>query len=163
MRAGEASRREHTRATAAGQARRTSSTLARRSRERHQQPSREEVMETLNAIEDRQQAARQRAWQFQNVTNELDRCRALVGNVQPHIDAIAPIQRLVGELQDLTAQLPRDLSGTASCIARDQIQATTLAAVKSLGHRRDRLQRQLDPALAKIPGLEKQVEEFKKS
>jgi hypothetical protein len=117
-------------------------------------------MDALNAVQERQHAALQRAWQKQQIVNDLDRYRSLVKQLQPQLDAIGPVLRQLGAIQELAAQLPRDLTGTASCICRDQIQATTMAAVTSLGHRRERLARQVEPALAKIPILEQQLATF---
>jgi hypothetical protein len=117
-------------------------------------------METLDQIETREHEQRQRAWSYQSVVADLDRYRSMVARLTPQLDAISGILHQLNEIQELAAKLPRDLTGTGAVICRDQIQMTTSAAAKGLANRRERLKRQLDPALTKIPALEKQILSF---
>jgi hypothetical protein len=119
-------------------------------------------METLNEIEAREHAVKERAFQYQNLVSELERCRNLVANFTPQLDALTPLMRQLEEIQSLALLLPRDLTGTQGVICRDQIQMTIVAAMKNLGHKRERLMRQVEPAAAKIPALEKQIDAFDK-
>src|SRR5688572_6857906 len=97
---------------------------------------------------------RERLGQIDRVTNELTHKRALVDGLTPQVEAIGTQLRLLGQLQELAAQLSPDVSGTGGTRARDQIIGATAAGAKGLHQRRDRLKRQLESASEALPALE---------
>src|SRR5687767_13221230 len=82
---------------------------------------------------------RERLGQIDRVTNELTHKRALVATLTPQVDAIGTQMRLLGQLQELAANLSPDVSGTRGARARDQIIGACAAGAKGLNQRRDRL------------------------
>jgi hypothetical protein len=115
---------------------------------------------TLEQLERADLDVKTRAWQREQVSNTLGRSRQVVVNLTPQVEAIGKTLRQLGEIQELACALPRDLSGTGGTVCRDQIQKSTIAASRSLAIRRERLQKQLDKALADIPALEAKLEEL---
>jgi hypothetical protein len=113
-------------------------------------------METLDQIDAREQAIRDRAWRYQRVLGEVERCKRTVErlSVTPHAATIDVLTRI----EALAAQLPADVLGTHSFIARNQILGTCLAARTSQQKRRDRDQRDLTTATAQLPDLEAQLQ-----
>jgi len=117
-------------------------------------------METLEQIERADLDHKTRAWQLEQVTNELARHRHAVARLTPQLDALSQSLRQLGELQEIASKLSPDITGTSGARCRDQIILSCAAGARSLAQRRDRLMRQLEPAIEKLPILEKQIEEF---
>ena len=103
---------------------------------------------------------RTRLGQIDRVRDALTHKRGLVERLTPQVEDIGKQLRLIGQMQDLAANLSPDVMGSGGARARDQIILACAAGVKGLNNRRDRLQRQLDAASAEIPALEGQLAAF---
>lgn len=117
-------------------------------------------MQTLNEIETREHNERQRAWSYQNLLADLERYRNAVAQQAPKIEAITAVLKQLVALQELAAQLPREVTGTGDVILREQIFLSTAQAAKRLNHRRDKAQATLDKAKADVVRLEEQLKEY---
>ena len=103
---------------------------------------------------------RERLGQIDRVTNELTHKRQIVTLLTPQIEAIGTQMRLLGQVQDLAANVSPNVTGTGGMRARDQIIGACAAGAKGLNNRRDKLTRQRDAAATEIPKLEAQLAAF---
>jgi hypothetical protein len=111
-------------------------------------------METLDAINQREEAIRERAWQYQQVLGAISNLTATIARLTPQLEVQAKTMELLNEVEKLGAQLPSDITGTHSFIARDQIVGACLAAKRNASQKRERITRELASAKAKLPELE---------
>jgi hypothetical protein len=111
-------------------------------------------METLDQIDARENAKRERAWQYTQILGAIDSHNARINHVTPRIDALESAIKLLNSVEQLASQLPGDIVGTHSFIARDQIVGACLAAKRDASQKRDRMKRELTDAQSKLPDLE---------
>jgi hypothetical protein len=114
-------------------------------------------LETLDEINAREHAIRDRAWRAQRVLDEVGRCQRNIERLTPSVAAFAATIDVLTRIEELAAQLPIDAHGTFGHIARDQIRGTCLVAKTGQQKRCDREQRDLTSATTQLPALEAQL------
>jgi hypothetical protein len=111
-------------------------------------------METLDQINAREDATRERAWQYTQVLGAISSLKAKIDHVTPKIDVLDGAVELLNEVEKLASRLPGNISGTHSFVARDQIVGACLAAKRDASQKRDRMKRELADSISKLPDLE---------
>jgi len=123
-------------------------------------PFRQEAAMSLEQAERAALDKHTRLWQIDQLRNALLHKRQLVEQLTPQVEAITKSLRLLGQMQELVAQMSPDINGTGGARARDQIMLSCAAGAKGLINRRQRVQKQLDAATEAIPTLEAQLATF---
>jgi hypothetical protein len=107
-------------------------------------------MLTLTEIEATEADRRERAWRYEQATNEVERCRKQIARLSSQPADADDALGVLTTITDAAMRLPPTVMGTASCRAADQILAVCGAARAQLTTRRDRLQKQLTDAQAAL-------------
>jgi hypothetical protein len=111
-------------------------------------------METLDQINQREDATRERAWQYTQVLGAISSLNAKIDHVTPRIAELESAIELLNEVEKLASRLPGNITGTHSFVARDQIVGACLAAKRDAAQKRDRMKREHADCVGKLPDLE---------
>ena len=114
-------------------------------------------MQTLDEINAQEHAIRDKAWRYQQVLGEVERCKRAIERLTPTVAAFGVTLDVLTQIEQLAAQLPAEVLGTMSHIARDQIRGTCLVAKTGQQKRRERDQRDLTNATTQLPEFEAQL------
>jgi hypothetical protein len=110
-------------------------------------------MKTLHEMETEREAARDRAWRFQQVTESLNRARKDVERLTPHVAGLKCLLVQLDAIDALAATLPANIVSTGGAGARDVIAGACAKGRASVSNKLTKEQRALDAATEEIPRL----------